>query len=311
MSADRILVTGATGFVGQRIMDRLVREGRVVVGVGGPKGPDGVDLADAAECRRLIDRVRPTKIVHLAAQSSVGATIGSPDKVWRSNFDLTRNLAVALAASSVRPHLIFASSAEVYGAAFNLGRCSEVDPIMPTSPYGRTKAAAEMLLGDISGPDLAVSSLRLFNHTGAGQDERFVLPSFAAQIAAAESLGGGVVEVGNLEARRDFTDVEDIIDAYAAVLDGPTPDDKMEVFNVGSGREIRIGDLLDNLIKHALRPIVIAHDPSRMRPSDIPVAAGNFSRFQSRYGWLAKRPIEGVLQEILSYERSKLNARVE
>jgi len=138
-----------------------------------------------------------------------------------------------------------------------------------------------------------------------------VLPSFAAQIAAAESLGGGVVEVGNLEARRDFTDVEDIIDAYAAVLDGPTPDDKMEVFNVGSGREIRIGDLLDNLIKHALRPIVIAHDPSRMRPSDIPVAAGNFSRFQSRYGWLAKRPIEGVLQEILSYERSKLNARVE
>lgn len=301
---DRILVTGASGFVGCRLVARLRKLPNIeVLALGGPRQVDGADLTDHAACTHLVGGFQPSKVVHLAAQSSVGTAFGDPDAVWRANFDATRNLAEALAVLQCRPHLIFASSAEVYGASFNLGPRFEGDPLAPQSPYGRSKAAAEMLLTDMAGDRLAVTTLRLFNHTGPGQDRRFAVPSFASQIAMAEvGSDAAVMRVGNLEARRDFTDVDDIVDAYAAVIESEAPAEA-QVFNVGSGEDRRIGDLLDFLIRLSDIPISVEQDEGRMRPSDIPVAAGAFSKFTSTFGWRPRRAIETTLTTILDWER--------
>lgn len=306
-NGDRILVTGASGFVGRHLIDRLrtLREIEVLA-LAGPRQAGGADLTDNDACRRAIEDFSPIKVVHLAAQSSVGVAFSDPDAVWRANFDATRNLARALAGLKRRPHLIFASSAEVYGASFNLGPRSEGDPLAPQSPYGRSKAAAEMLLADMAGDRLAVTTLRLFNHTGPGQDRRFAVPSFAAQIAAAEvGSDAPTIRVGNLDARRDFTDVEDMVDAYVAVIMGEAPDGA-RVFNTGSGQDRRIGDLLEHMLGLSNNPIRVELDAGRMRPSDIPVAAGDFSKFADAFGWRPRRAIEDTLAAVLEWERLAL-----
>lgn len=303
----RILITGASGFVGSRLYARLKAiSGDDVLGVSGPRYADGIDLADAVATARLIDEFQPEVVIHLAAQSSVAGAFADPEGVWGANFDATRSLALAASRCAARPHFIFASTSEVYGAGFNDGPRSEASAISPLSPYGHTKAAAEMFLQDMAGDNLAVTILRLFNHTGPGQDGRFVIPAFAAQIAAAERSGfDPVVRVGNLDARRDFSDVEDIIDAYVAVACGDQPSGQAQVYNVGSGTVRRIGDLLDAMLLQSAAPLTIQHAADRMRPSEIPVAEGVFSRFQQDYSWCTKRDIAETLRAVLEQARQK------
>ncbi|WP_292131045.1 GDP-mannose 4,6-dehydratase [Brevundimonas sp.] len=307
MSTQRILVTGGAGFVGRLLLSRLTGSGNNVLAPPGPGRTGGVDLADATSCKEMVEAFRPTVIVHLAARSSVVGGETDPDGVWRDNFDATRNLASAAHRLGHPVHFVFASSAEVYGVAFNAGACAEDSAVMPVSSYGRTKAAAEMILRDMASSRLRVTVLRLFNHTGPGQDERFVIPSFAAQIARAErSKDSASIEVGNLEAQRDFTDVEDILDAYVLVVQGPEPKASYVVFNVGSGRTRRIGDVLNRLLQNAKCTISVRTAADRMRPSDIPIAAGNFAKFQSAYGWRPQRDLDDTLAAILDARRAAL-----
>lgn len=315
MAADgadhRVLVTGAAGFVGSRLMRRLEQTSAIVMGLVGPNGtndPGAVDLTDAPALARVVADFRPTTVVHLAAMSSVGDGSVTPDRVWTVNFDGTRALAEAMCALPDKARLIFASSAEVYGRHFNAGPRDETSALAPASPYARSKAACEYLLADMASEALPVVVLRLFNHTGPGQDERFVAPSFAAQIARALRDGGDEIEVGNLDAVRDFSDVDDVIGAYLAVIDDDRPASPFEIYNVGSGRPVAIRTLLEALVAESDRAIKAVVAPDRMRASDVPRAEGVFDKFRDRYGWRATTPLRTTAAAVLKHEIGRHSA---
>lgn len=311
----RVLLTGAGGFVGRHLAKALTQDGVFdLVAPAGPGVAGGLDLADESAVQHLLAVARPAVVVHLAAASSVGSGAGDPEGVWRNNFDATRSLARAIRSTGRPALLVFASSAEVYGASFNRGPCDEASPMDPTSVYGRTKAACELMLRDLATRDFRVVALRLFNHTGPGQDARFVAPTLAAQIAALGRTPDGAgqpgrISVGNLEARRDFSDVRDIVEAYRAVISADLSDaPPMSVYNVGSGETRSIQSLLDTLTRLHGADVRAVQDPARLRPSDIPVAQGVVEAFQSRFGWQAARPFDQTLADLLDHEARRLDA---
>lgn len=307
----RILLTGAGGFVGKRVHRALLTKGAIVDAVKGPHEAGGIDLADVMATRRRVKDFEPQAVLHLAAASSVGEGARDPMLVWRNNLDATRALAEAAADRNAATHFIFASSAEVYGRAFLNGPCDEDAGLAPASTYGRTKAACELVLSDLAGARLPTTVLRLFNHTGPGQDARFVAPALACQVAAlgvdSDSRGlPGTIQVGNLDAARDFTDVDDVVDAYLRVLDDQAPEAGLATYNVGSGRGRTIRSLLDRLIAAHGAEVQAQADPKRMRPSEIPVAEGRFERFRARYGWKPERDFDDTLNALLMHERARV-----
>lgn len=279
-----------------------------VIPVFGPQrvtGAVSLDLRDADACQSLMREVRPSVVVHLAAQSSVGTTSVPCREVWGANFDGTRALFTAALALGLNVKFVFASSGEVYGDQFNRGACDEATPLAPMSTYARTKAACEYLLNDLATDHVPVVALRLFNHSGPGQDERFVVPSFAAQVAGLEQRSeGGQIKVGNLDATRDFSDVEDVIDAYLAVIRDERPLPRFSVFNVGSGHNRSIRSILDTLIGLARSPIEPIQDPARMRPVDVAMAQGVFERFREEFGWRPARSFDQTIAEVLEHQRA-------
>lgn len=312
----RILVTGASGFVGRRLAPRLAAMAGVeaVAPLGGPDLPAGetVNILDAEAVEQAIRRFVPTDVIHLAAASSVAGAGQSPEAAWDVNLTGARNVASAARRAAGPVRFLFASTGEVYGRAFLDGPCSEDTPPQPASTYARTKLAAEHLLEDLSSDDLKVTVLRLFNHTGPGQDTRFVVPAFAAQVAAIEAGidQTGIVRVGNLDARRDFSDVEDILAAYEAVVASPVSDTRFERYNVGSGQVRSIQSILDLIVDQARCPVTVVEDPARLRPSEIAVAGGVFDRFRDRFNWAASIPFEQTVTSVLNDQRTNAVATV-
>jgi nucleoside-diphosphate-sugar epimerase len=298
-----VLVTGASGFVGRRLVTRLVDEGLLVVDVGGVGDRDATDrcdLRDRTAVRLLIERHAPSTVLHLAAMSSVGQAEGERLLTWDVNLGGTANLAAACLDLKHPVRFVFASSAEVYGASFVEGPCDEGAPLRPQSVYASSKAAAEWLLRGLAGDRFEVVVARPFNHVGAGQDMRFVVPSLAAQIAAVERSGGsGKIEVGNLDAVRDFSHVDDLIDALATLATAPVPA-SFNVFNIGSDEPISVRAVLDRLLHLSSAQVSIAIDPARLRASDIPVAAGNFGAFDRAFGPRQRRPLDDALRTVLA-----------
>ena len=317
----RILVTGASGFVGSRLLDRLRREhgaGAELIGWDRTPSPHSgadrsvawrsVDLTDAAAVDAAIQADRPDRIFHLAGLSSVKQAEGATFKTCEVNIGGTTALARALYEHAPGAALIFASSGAVYGAAFASGEpLAETAPARPLDTYGRSKLAGEIVLQDMLSERCPVIVLRLLNHSGPGQDERFVVPSFAAQIARMEKgLAPPSLSVGNLDVERDFLDLEDVIDAYLDALSMAGDAKGFQIYNIASGRLRTVASVLDRLIGLTSVKPVVESNSGRLRAGEITATRCDISAFQARTGWGPKRDFDDTIAAILDWWRERL-----
>ncbi|SDN47984.1 GDP-4-dehydro-6-deoxy-D-mannose reductase [Methylobacterium phyllostachyos] len=314
----RILVTGAAGFVGGHVLPLLIAAGDRVAGIGrgpAPRLPEGVtyetiDLLDEAALRGFVARFRPTEILHLAGLASVADSTSGPGQTWRVNVNGLMNLVAAVEAV---PGCTFfdVSSGEVYGGAFLAGHAlTEAAEPLPRNTYARSKWVGEQLLRDLL-PRIGVKFvvLRPFNHIGPGQDERFVVASFAGQIARIEAgLVPPCLEVGNLSSYRDFLDVADVAQAYVDLIGRAETLADGSVFNISSGQPRTIASVLEDLRTRARVPFEIRVAPERVRPAEIPMAAGDAGLLRAMTGWRPRVAWDAALNRVLDDARARLAA---
>lgn len=312
-----LLLLGGTGFVGGYLAPALAAaypgHRRVLLTRAGDEAvPHGweartADLLNPGMIEDLVAEIRPEVVVHLAAVASV---MSDAETTWGVNFGGTFALASAVARHAPEGVFLFSSSGEVYGRSFKEGVATEETVPRPQNPYASSKLAAEGMLRDVLPATKRLVVTRSFNHTGPGQDERFVLPTFAAQIARMEAgQTPPVMHVGNLSAERDFLHVADVVDAYVRLLTTPGLESRVLV-NVASGHAYRIDGLLERLRSASRCAFEVEIDPARLRPSDIPRAVGDPSSLKRMIGWEPKRNIEEILLELLAWWRMRLSGSV-
>jgi len=253
--------------------------------------------ADVLDVHALRKAVRGADaVVHLAAQSSVGASWQDAMESWRVNVDGTVAVLEAVRAERPTARLLFASTCEVYGNASRIPT-PEDERIAPISPYAASKAAAELACL-FSGLDVVVA--RATNHEGPGRDDRFAVGSWTRQIARLEAEGGGTLLVGDLSAERDILDVRDVCRAYRLLLDPSVP---AGTYNVASGQTVRMQEIVHLLVGLARVPVRVDRDESRVRPADIPRLAGDASKLRAATGWEPEIPLEQTLADTLAAAR--------
>lgn len=303
--ADTVFITGGRGFVGRRLVKALRGDGeakRIVVGVrpGEDAGDDPMavpfELLDPASVDQVIQQVRPDIVVHLAAQSSVARGGEGASTTWDVNLVGSLNLGRSLLRFAPDATLLFASSSEVYGQAFNGGTVTEATPPEPASTYGWSKLAAEHALADVLAPHGRLIVVRPSNHSGLGQEAHFVLPSFARQIRS----GSEEMLVGNLSAERDFLHVEDVVAAYQLLLNQRRKLPPRSVFNIASGHTRSIASLLEDMLRLSGSSARVRIDEARLRRSDIPVASIDATAIRNSTGWRPSRSLDDMLSELLS-----------
>jgi GDP-4-dehydro-6-deoxy-D-mannose reductase len=314
----RILVTGGRGFVGRHLVKALRRRlpgGAIVVpasrhAVRDPAlGPcERLDVNDAASIDRIIRDVAPTHVVHLAGASAPQLAREHPIEVWMTNVMGTLRLAHAILRELPGTRLILASSGLVYGTAHAPQRpFDERSPLAPAGDYAATKAAADLGLGALAVQGLKVVRLRLFNHTGPGQSEAFVVPSFAAQVARIEAgLQAPTIGVGSLSGVRDFLDVRDVVEAYIELLVRPEAVPPGQVLNIASGVPRRIGAVLDELLALSAVPIAVRAEASRMAASETTYCVGDASAARRMLGWTPVHDFRTTLADVLAYWRQQV-----
>ncbi len=301
MTPRRILLTGASGFVAGHLIPRLRADFPATELVLCGEGHVRLDITDRAAVRAVVRETRPDACIHLAAISAIGDARRDPELAWKVNVLGTLALAEALRETVPDCVLVFASSAEIYGRSFNAGRpLDESAAAAPMNTYAATKAAADLALGAMAGEGLRVIRVRPFNHTGAGQTAAFVVPAFAAQVARiAAGAQPPVLQVGNLDALRDFLDVRDVCAAYSACLARAADVVPGTIFNIASGQPRRVGDVLADLLTIAEVRADITIDPARLRPSDIPLACGDAGAARALLGWAPVIPWADTLRAVL------------
>jgi GDP-4-dehydro-6-deoxy-D-mannose reductase len=309
------LVTGAAGFAGSHLVDALLARGAQVAawghrgGSGQPHATDtrvswtAIDLLDRDAVQRTLAATRPSVVYHCAGVAHVGDAWSAPARALEVNALGTHHVLEGVREAGLSCPVLVTGSALVYRPSTQ--PLSEDGAIGPADPYGVSKLAQEMLaLRAQHGP---VFIARPFNHAGPRQSPSYSTSSFARQIAEIEAgRSAPVLRVGNLESRRDITDVRDTVLAYLAMVARGQP---ARPYNVCSGRAYRVRDLLDLLVGLSRVPISIEVDPARLRPSDNPVVAGDRSRLTSETGWAPEIPIERTLADLLEFWRSIVAAR--
>jgi GDP-4-dehydro-6-deoxy-D-mannose reductase len=313
----RGLITGLNGFVGGHLAEHLLRQGWQISGIAltaelslpllrGRVDLLQANLLDRQAVQKALEHAQPDVIFHLAAQAHVPTALSDPVTTITNNLLGQLHLLEALRTLARNPITVVACTSEEYGAVkpeeIPVG---EQVPLRPNNPYAFSKVAQDMLaLQHFLGYGTRTVRLRLFNHIGPRQGDAFVVGAFAHQIARIEAgRQEPVVRVGNLEARRDFTDVRDIVRAYElAALRG----EPGEVYNVGTGQAVAIDDVLHTLIGLSTAGIQIQPDPERMRPVDVPVIACDAARFRARTGWAPAIPLERTLADILDDWREQV-----
>jgi len=310
MGASRVLLTGATGFVGPRLLQKLkaglFSDAEFLIWDFRPEteNPDpdtNIDICSSAAVANSVAQFRPTHIIHLAAQSHVPTSFQRPELTWQINVMGTLHLFEAIKQYAPRAGVLYISTSEVYGRSFQSGKPLDENALLqPQNPYAASKAAADLMAGQYAAQGLQVIRLRPFNHIGVGQREEFVISAFAAQIARVEvGQQEPVLLVGNLDARRDFLEVDDVVSAYIKALESADSLPPGLSLNICSGKSVSIREILDILLGQSNLSIRIESDPTRMRPSDTPVAVGCADAAQKILNWQALIPLEETLKSIL------------
>ena len=261
-----------------------------------------VDLLDPHAATAALASLAPSAIYHLAGAAHVGESWSEPARALRSNVMGTHHVLEGARAARLTCPILVTGSALVYSQSPE--PIDEHYPLGPASPYGVSKLAQEMLARRAR--DLRVVVARPFNHAGPRQDDTFSTSSFARQIAEIEAgLREPVLRVGNLSARRDITDVRDVVRAYRLLVERGQPG---RVYNVCSGRACRVGDLLEMLVAMSRASIRVETDPARLRPSDNPIVLGDHRRITAEVGWSPEIPIQTTLRDLLAYCRERTAA---
>lgn len=311
----KAFIIGAAGFVGSYLARELRENHRMEVYVS--KLPqEGLQIEDAhihdlnilqkEEVSGLLYEIRPDYIFHLAAQSSVSVAWKDPDLTVDVNVKGCIHLLDAVRELFYKPKVLLVGSGEEYGRI----RAEEVpvteeNHLRPGNLYAATKACQNMI-GSIYAQayDMDLLMVRSFNHIGPGQAPIFVVSDFCRQVAQIEAgLQEPVMYVGNLAARRDFTDVRDVVRAYALLVHRGKPG---ETYNVGSGHAYAIREVLDLILSLSKAEIRIETDPNKIRPVDVPVIEADITKLHQAAGWLPKIPLVQTLQETLDDWRAKV-----
>jgi GDP-4-dehydro-6-deoxy-D-mannose reductase len=263
-------------------------------------------LLDLQALKGLFAATRPDYVFHLAAQAFVPASWADPWSTLENNMRGQLNVLLAAIALGTEPRVLVVGSADEYGIV-GAGELpiKETNPLRPNSPYAVSKVAQDMLgYQYYASHKLPVVRVRPFNHIGPGQSPAFVASDFAKQIAEAETgLREPVMQVGNLDARRDFSDVRDIVRAYYLAI---SQGEAGEVYNLGAERSYSIREVLKALLDLSTTPIKVEQDPTRLRPSDVPEIVSDCDKFRSLTGWQAEIPLEQSLSDILDWWRAQV-----
>ena len=304
------LITGATGFAGSHLVEHLLAHVPRVAAWGNPAGrpPEArdprvawaaVDLLDPRAVREALRALRPSAVYHCAGAAHVAASFSDPARALQVNVMGTHHVLDAVRDAGLACRVLVTGSAMVYRPSPSA--TDEDAAIGPTSPYGVSKLAQELRARRAQGVPVIIA--RPFNHAGPGQSPDYVTSSFAQQIAEIEAgRREPVLRVGNLESRRDLTDVRDTVRAYRLLMARGTPG---RIYNVCSGQAYRVRDLLDALVTLARVPITVAEDPARLRPSDNPIVLGDCARLERETGWRPTIPIAETLRDLLEYWRGR------
>jgi GDP-4-dehydro-6-deoxy-D-mannose reductase len=316
-----VLITGITGFAGSHLAEYilahhpgvkvhgtvrwrsrmeniapLVRKGKVTL--------HEADLKDISSLRKALRASAPDRIFHLAAQSFVPASWKLPSETFTINAVGQINLFESVLAEKLDPRIQIAGSSEEYGMVLpNEVPMKETNPLRPLSPYAVSKVAQDLLGYQYwQSYRLHIIRTRGFNHTGPRRGEVFVTSNFARQIAQIEKgQSEPVIRVGNLEAKRDFTDVRDTVRGYWLALEKGEPG---EVYNIGTGMAISMKDMLDILLGFSKVKVKVKVDPDRLRPSDVQILCADVTKFKKATGWAPKIPLATTLQDLLDYWRA-------
>lgn len=315
----RCLITGITGFVGSHLAELLLKENYEVYGISRWRSSTeniesikekisliDADLTDAYSLENAVKEAKPEYIFHLAAQSFVPMSWKAPVDTFLINVIGQINLFEAVRSIGIEPKIQIACSSEEYGFVHpNEIPIKETNPLRPQSPYAVSKVSQDYLgYQYFQSYGMKIIRTRGFNHTGPRRGEVFVTSNFAKQIVEIEkNIRKNVIHVGNLEAKRDFTDVRDMVRGYLLSVKKGKPG---EVYNICSGKSYAIREVLDMLLGMSKVKVKIQQDSERMRPSDVPILQGSYEKFNKDTGWTPEIPFEKTLGDLLDYWREKL-----